>query len=194
MNLQDEVILAFSPNQYHAFIIAGHLKYHGFLYPNPSIKKFVIKNEFYASVFIRFVGLTEKEKFRLKKYITLMEGEKTLNCLQGALEVLSRGAGLQTPVHKEISVRSFLKKIRRLPFYSMRNPNVRGVLYKTKDQPLSEIYREIKKIESQKKIYMFKSYIHFTFLSGRHKFHPGSTQHHFYQDSYFPKRFFLTHH
>lgn len=142
-----ELILAFTPNNYHTFVIAGDLEYHATIYPAKNFYRYVNENSFRSGLFIRFPDVSEEQLLKVKNYIRLMNGHKTDLCVYGSLEVLARGADIMAPKKGYFSLKKFVKSILKKGFHNSNNEKVPFQLFISGQKSMKKMFSDMSSIE-----------------------------------------------
>ncbi|OUR97079.1 hypothetical protein A9Q84_12165 [Halobacteriovorax marinus] len=90
-----EIIMAFSPTNYHSFLICGDHEFHPRLaYNNSKVLK-TKRESIRAAVFIRIKGMSRKDLINFQKYLSKSTGKRSPSCHVGALRALKYGASVE---------------------------------------------------------------------------------------------------
>lgn len=146
-NRNKELILAFTPNNYHTFIVAGDLEYHATIYPAKNFYRYINEYSFRSGLFIRFPEVTEDQLLKVKNYIRLMDGHKTDLCVFGSLEVLARGADIMAPKKGYFSLKKFVKSIMRKGFHNSKNEEIPFQVIISGPKSIKKMFSDMKSIE-----------------------------------------------
>lgn len=146
LNIEQELIIGFSPTNYHCFIICGEQEFHPRFSINPCKLQPSRKNNVRAALFIRIKNVSRDEILSFQKYLVAMKDKRTPTCHQGLLQILSRGAGIRIPRHSifKTTPQSFLKGILQKGLVDKNNHALELEFYKTRSKSLADIYFDIK--------------------------------------------------
>jgi len=146
LTIEKELIIGFSPTNYHCFIICGDQEFHPRFSINPCKLQPSRKNNVRAAFFIRIKNIKREELESFQKYLIAMKDKRTPTCHQGLLQVLSKGIGIRIPRHSifKTTPQSFLKGIVEKGLIDKNNSSLELEFYKTRSKTLSEIYFDIK--------------------------------------------------
>lgn len=146
LNIEQELIIGFSPTNYHCFIICGEQEFHPRFSINPCKLQPSRKNNVRAALFIRIKNVSRDEILSFQKYLVAMKDKRTPTCHQGLLQILSRGAGIRIPRHSifKTTPQSFLKGILQKGLVDKNNQALELEFYKTRSKSLADIYFDIK--------------------------------------------------
>ena len=143
---QHELILAFSPDHYHTFVIAGDFELHGAIYPKKSYYRNVRDNAFRSGFFVRFLSQSIDDIIRTKRYIKFMDKHKSELCMHASLEVLARGADIN--LNKKVrKLSALVQAILEEGFVDSRGDKIPTQIFKTTDKDMNTILNEIHSIE-----------------------------------------------
>lgn len=146
LNIEQELIIGFSPTNYHCFIICGEQEFHPRFSINPCKLQPSRKNNVRAALFIRIKNVSRDEILSFQKYLVAMKDKRTPTCHQGLLQILSRGAGIRIPRHSifKTTPQSFPKVILQKGLVDKNNQALELEFYKTRSKSLADIYFDIK--------------------------------------------------
>ncbi len=145
LNIENELIIGFSPTNYHCFIICGELEFH----PRFSINLCKVqpsrKNNVRAALFIRIKNISKNDILNFQQYLMDMKDKRTPTCHQGLLQVMERGIGIKIPKHSifKTNPKSFLKGILEKGLIDKNNTTLELEIYKTRNKSLKDIYFDI---------------------------------------------------
>lgn len=144
--IENELIIGFSPTNYHCFIICGDLEFHPRFSINPCKLQPSRKNNVRAALFIRLKNIAPSDLAAFQQYLTAMKDKRTPTCHQGLLQVLSKGAGIRIPRHSifKTTPQSFLKGILQKGLIDKNNNAIELEFYKTRSKSLADMYFDIK--------------------------------------------------
>ena len=186
---QPELILAFSPHNYHTFIVAGDFEFHGVIYPGKGFYRNVRDHAIRSGFFVRFPQQSIENIIRTKDYIKLMHQHKSELCLHAALEILARGADININKRKVRTLSGLAKAILKKGFVDSQGHKVPIQIFRAYHKSTKTILKEINKIEALFYIPGFFGY--YGAKLGRMKKNRSTRyleQHGFYQHPQFPPR------
>lgn len=143
--IENELIIGFSPTNYHCFIICGDQEFHPRFSINPCKYQPSRLNNVRAALFIRIKNISKEDILNFQKYLSAMKDKRTPTCHQGLLQVLEKGIGLKIPNQSIFwtSPRSFLKGILEKGLIDKNNHELALEVYTTRNKSLKEIYFDI---------------------------------------------------
>ncbi|MFK7822622.1 MAG: hypothetical protein AB8G05_00580 [Oligoflexales bacterium] len=156
---RQELILAFSPHQYHTFVVAGDFEFHGVIYPGKGSYRLIRDKAFRSGFFIRFPNLKIANIVRTKQYIKLMDRHKSELCMHAALEVLARGADINLKKKKVHNLSSLVKEILKNGFVDSKGNKIPIQIYRSYHKDMETIFGGIRRIELLYYIPGFLGYI-----------------------------------
>lgn len=145
LQIENELIIGFSPTNYHCFVICGEQEFHPRFSINPCKLQPSRKNNVRAALFIRIKNISREEIISFQKYLMAMKDKRTPTCHQGLLQVLERGIGIKIPRHSifKTTPQSFLKGILQKGLIDKNNQPLEIELYKTRGKSLADMYFDI---------------------------------------------------
>lgn len=146
LSIENELIIGFSPTNYHCFIICGETEFHPRFSINPCKLQPSRKNNVRAAFFIRIKNIPQEDLLSFQQYLTAMKDKRTPTCHQGLLQVLARGLGVKIPKHSifRTTPQSFLKGIIEKGLVDKNNRPLCLEFYKTRSKSLADMYFDIK--------------------------------------------------
>lgn len=146
LNIENELIIGFSPTNYHCFIICGEQEFHPRFSINPCKLQPSRMNNVRAALFIRIKNIKREDLENFQKYLMAMKDKRTPTCHQGLLQVLFKGIGITIPRHSifRTTPQSFLKGIVEKGLMDKNGHSLELEFYKTRSKTLSEMYFDIK--------------------------------------------------
>ena len=146
LNIEEELIIGFSPTNYHCFIICGEQEFHPRFSINPCKLQPSRKNSVRAALFIRIKNIKRDELLNFQNYLIAMKDKRTPTCHTGLLQVLSKGIGIRIPRHSiyKTTPQSFLRGIIEKGLIDKDSIPLEIEFYKTRSKTISEMYFDIK--------------------------------------------------
>ena len=144
--IEEELIIGFSPTNYHCFIICGNQEFHPRFSINPCKLQPSRVNNIRAAFFIRIKNIPKEDLLKFQNYLLAMKDRRTPTCHQGLLQILQRGIGLKIPQHSifKTTPRSFLKGMLEKGLIDKNYNSMDLEIYTTRNKPLELIYQDIK--------------------------------------------------
>ncbi|MBC7712875.1 MAG: hypothetical protein H7177_06025 [Rhizobacter sp.] len=145
LNIEDELIIGFSPTNYHCFIICGDYEFH----PRFSINNCKLgpsrKNNIRAAFFIRIKNIPKNDILKFQIYMEDIKGKRTPTCHTGLLQILDRGIGLKIPQHSifKTTPKSFLTGVMERGIVDINKNSLELEVYSIRNKPLDMIYKDI---------------------------------------------------
>lgn len=145
LEIENELIIGFSPTNYHCFVICGNLEFHPRFSINPCKLQASRINNVRAALFIRIKNIPKSDLLSFQQYLTAMKDKRTPTCHQGLLQILERGIGLKIPGQSifRTTPRSFLKGILEKGLIDQNKNSLELEIYKTRNKSLKEMYFDI---------------------------------------------------
>lgn len=145
LDIENELIIGFSPTNYHCFVICGDQEFHPRFSINPCKLQPSRKNNVRAALFIRIKNIPKSDLLRFQHYLAAMKDKRTPTCHQGLLQILERGIGLKIPGQSifRTTPKSFLKGILEKGLIDQHQNNLDLEIYKTRNKSLKEMYFDI---------------------------------------------------
>jgi hypothetical protein len=145
LQIENELIIGFSPTNYHCFVICGEKEFHPRFSINPCKLQVSRKNNVRAAFFIRIKGVSRAEILKFQEYLVSMEGKRTPTCHTGLLQVFEKGIGIRIPKHSIFSTtpRSFMRNIFKRGLIDKNGQPLSFEVYKTRNKTLAEMYFDI---------------------------------------------------
>jgi|GEM_PF-794945 len=145
----NEIILGFSPTNYHAFIQYGPLEIHPRLAFNRIKAKPIYANLIRAGLFIRLVGISSEEKNQLGKQLSMMVGKRTLSCIEGVRQALSYGPGITMNQvgAEDLYLNQVLYKLLKFGLKKKDGSKVSIEVYRTRPKKIERMFYEIAQTE-----------------------------------------------
>ncbi len=140
--IEDELIIGFSPTNYHCFLICGEYEFHPRFSINPCKLTKSRKDNIRAAFFIRIKNIPKADLLAFQQYLISLEGKRTVTCHQGLLYILYKAMGFRIPNHSifKTTPKSFYSGIiekgivdksnkpLELEVYSHRNKSIEMIL------------------------------------------------------------------
>ncbi|MFA6237414.1 MAG: hypothetical protein WC635_08825 [Bacteriovorax sp.] len=145
LTIESELIIGFSPTNYHCFIICGDQEFHPRFSINPCKLQPSRKNNVRAALFIRIKNIPKNDLLQFQQYLVAMKDRRTPTCHQGLLQILEKGIGLKIPNQSifRTTPKSFLKGILERGLIDKNKNELALEVYTTRNKPLKEIYFDI---------------------------------------------------
>lgn len=145
LSIKDELIIGFSPTNYHCFIICGNQEFHPRFSINPCKLQPSRQNNIRAALFIRIKNIPSEDLLRFQDYLVAMKDKRTPTCHQGLLQILEKGIGLKIPNQSIFwtTPKSFLRGILEKGLIDKSKNKLELELYTTRDKPLKDILFDI---------------------------------------------------
>jgi hypothetical protein len=145
LQIENELIIGFSPTNYHCFVIAGEKEFHPRFSINPCKLQPSRKNNVRAAFFIRVKDVAREDILKFQEYLVAMEGKRTPTCHQGLLQILDRGIGIRIPKQSifRTTPRSFMRNIFKRGLVDRNGNALTLEVYKTRSKTLKEMYFDI---------------------------------------------------
>lgn len=145
LTIENELIIGFSPTNYHCFIICGDQEFHPRFSINPCKLQPSRKNNVRAALFIRIKNIPKEDILNFQQYLMAMKDKRTPTCHQGLLQILERGIGLKIPNQSifRTTPQSFLKGILEKGLIDKDKNELELEVYTTRNKPLKEIYFDV---------------------------------------------------
>jgi len=165
-NIEDELIIGFSPTNYHCFIICGKQEFHPRFSINPCKYGPSRANNIRAAFFIRIKNISKEEIKNFQDYLCSMKDKRTPTCHQGLLQVLRNGIGLRIPKQSInwATPQSFIKGILKKGLVDKNNYERPIEVYITRERSLEKIQSDISIISWRYSWVFFLSNIYYHFL------------------------------
>lgn len=166
LNLNEDLIIGFSPTNYHCFIICRNQEFHARFSINPCKVQAARKDSVRAALFFRFKGLPLKDLENFENFLIKMKNRRTPSCHVGLLQVLSAGIGLHVPKTKVESAtpKSFLKTLWQRGLVDKNGKPVNFEVYSSRSKTPQMIMADIEMIELRYSWVFWLSKLHFFFL------------------------------
>lgn len=155
LNPKEEILLGFSPTNYHSFIVCGEKEFHSRFSFNKCKTVRSRRKSIRAGVFLRVRGIKRSDLEEFQIYLQTIHGLRTPSCHIGTLQALEKGLGIRIPNCKQYKLTPY-----ELMYYSLknglvdRNGNKLEVsMYTTRDKTLRHIFEEV--IQFQKHFRIF---------------------------------------
>jgi hypothetical protein len=145
LEIENELIIGFSPTNYHCFIICGDQEFHPRFSINPCKYQPSRANNVRAALFIRIKNISKEDILNFQQYLSAMKDKRTPTCHQGLLKVLEKGIGLAIPNQSICwtTPKSLLKGILEKGLVDKNKNEVSLEVYTTRNKSLKEIYFDI---------------------------------------------------
>ncbi len=166
LNLKEDLIIGFSPTNYHCFIVSGEQEFHARFSINPCKVQPSRKDNVRAALFFRFKGLPQADLERFQEFLLKMKNKRTPSCHVGLLQVLSIGLGLTIPTTKleKATPKSFLKSLWERGLIDQNGNAVPYEVYSSRTKSPAAIMKDIDYIELRYSWVFWLSRLHFFFL------------------------------
>lgn len=141
-----DLIVGFSPTNYHTFIICRDTEYHPrFAFNPPRIGK-SRRRAIRAGAFLRIRGLTEGEMLFLEYHLKNLKSKRTPSCHVGAFQALNSGIGLsikgvQSP--EKLSPHQFLYFALTNGLCTPSEESLKVDFFTTRSKSLSTMFNEM---------------------------------------------------
>ncbi len=151
VNLEEELIIGFSPTNYHCFIICGDYEFHPRFTTNPCKVVPSRKNNIRAALFIRIKDINKDQLINFQRFLTTLKGRRTPSCQEGLLQVLNIGLGLRIPNTKisRILPYQFITELIYNGLETNQGEKIRFDIYTTREKPLEQVFNEIEKVQNK---------------------------------------------
>ncbi|TNF27767.1 MAG: hypothetical protein EP319_10665 [Deltaproteobacteria bacterium] len=93
--LNNELIIGFSPTNYHTFIICGSCEYHTRFAFNKNKLRNSRHTSIRAGMFIRIKGISSEELFHFRSKLLNLIGTRTFSCIDGVTSILKKELGIE---------------------------------------------------------------------------------------------------
>lgn len=166
LNLSEDLIIGFSPTNYHCFIISGEHEFHARFSINPCKVQPSRKDNVRAALFFRFRGLPQSDLINFQEFLVKMKNKRTPSCHVGLLQVLSVGLGLTIPRTKleKATPKSFLKTLWQHGLVNKNGNPITYEVYSSRKKTPAMIMEDIERIEAKYSWVFWLSRLHFFFL------------------------------
>jgi hypothetical protein len=151
IDLKRELIIGFSPTNYHCFIICGDQEFHPRFATNPCKLKDAKKDNIRAALFIRFYDISPDELENFQQFLIAKKGSFTPSCQEGLLQILKKGLGLSIPgiKSKNILPKAFITNIFEKGLVNSENKKLRFDIYSTREKSLQNVFSDISVVETK---------------------------------------------
>lgn len=145
LSLKNELIIGFSPTNYHCFIICGDQEFHPRFSINPCKLQPSRPNNIRAALFIRIKNIPAEDLVSFQQYLITMKDKRTPTCHQGLLQILKKGIGLEIPKQSIFwtTPKSFLRGILKKGLIDKNKNKLELELYTTRNKPMKDILFDI---------------------------------------------------
>jgi hypothetical protein len=145
MKVENELIIGFSPTNYHCFVICGEQEFHPRFSINPCKLQPSRKNNVRAAFFIRLKNISREDILNFQQYLIAMKDKRTPTCHQGLLHVFDRGIGIRIPKHSifKTTPQSFIKGILEKGLIDRNGNQIEIEIYKTRARSFKDMYLDI---------------------------------------------------
>lgn len=166
LKIEDELIIGFSPTNYHCFIICGKEEFHPRFSINPCKLQPSRIDNIRAAVFIRIKNVPKEDLLKLQNYLVSLKNKRTPTCHQGLLQVLEKGIGIKIPRHSILGTtpRSLIKGFVKKGLVDKNNNTLPLEFYTTRTKPFTRVYFDISIITWRFAWVFFLSNLHFKLL------------------------------
>jgi hypothetical protein len=166
INLKTDLIIGFSPTNYHCFIISGDHEFHARFSINPCKVQAARVDNIRAALFFRFKDIPKSELEKFQLFLLKMKNKRTPSCHVGLLQVLFLGLDLrlQKLDLEKSSPKSFLKSLWEHGLITNDGRKLSYDVYSSRDKTPDMIFSDIDKIEAKYSWVFWLSRIHFFFL------------------------------
>lgn len=151
VDLTKDLIIGFSPTNYHCFIICGKYEFHPRFTTNPCLLKPSRIDNIRAAIFIRYTHLSNKQFNDFQNFLLQNKGKHTPSCQEGLLQILEKGLGLRL---KNVEVKNiypltFLKELLYNGLIDSQNATIPFEVYTTRDKSIPMVFSEIELVEKR---------------------------------------------
>jgi hypothetical protein len=167
INWNKDIVIGFSPTNYHAFLMVGETEFH----PRFSFNKIKVRkmnrDSIRAAFFIVIKNLTYDQIERVERLIIGVSGKRTLSCIEGVKQALFFGAGLKIPKMSDcdLYISQILYMIMLAGITDRFNKPTELEFYTTKHITIKKMFEEITFAEKTFNPFGILSYYLFNFLS-----------------------------
>lgn len=166
LKIEDELIIGFSPTNYHCFLICGKEEFHPRFSINPCKVQPSRLDSVRAAVFIRIKNISKEDLLKLQNYLLTLKNKRTPTCHQGLLQVLEKGIGIRIPKHSILGTtpRSLFNGIAQKGLLNKKGEPLSLEFYTTRTKPFARVLFDISIITWRFSWVFFLSNIHFRLL------------------------------
>lgn len=144
-----EVIIGFSPTNYHTFIICGDQEFHPRFSFNKGRLAKARRRSIRAGLFIRLTGIDSQTHEKFRQYLKSIKGKRTPSCHLGALHILESGARIKLS-------QSYNQKLRPKDFmliafkhgFKHQGKLIESLAYTTRDKRLTDILNDVESFQN----------------------------------------------
>ena len=97
INWQNDLVIGFSPTNFHAFLMVGATEFHPRFSFNKIKTRAMNKDSVRAAFFVVVKNLSADQIERIERLVLGLVGQRTLSCIEGVKKALQFGAGLNVP-------------------------------------------------------------------------------------------------
>lgn len=149
INTQKEIIIGFSPTNYHTFIICGDQEFHPRFAFNKGRLARARRRSIRAGLFIRLTGIEPKIHQNLKNYLKEINGKRTPSCHLGALQVLEAGANIKLNKDRKEKLKPKDFMLHAFEYGFNHNGEViKSLAYTTRDKDLTDIIHDVESFQN----------------------------------------------
>ncbi len=143
--LNNELIIGFSPTNYHTFIICGSCEYHTRFAFNKNKLRSSRHSSIRAGMFIRIKGIPSDELFHFRSRLLDLIGARTLSCIDGVTSILKKELGIEV-IGLDDSVRHLDEYVTPMITNGFRRDGIKleHELYLTRPKSLEQTEKEMK--------------------------------------------------
>lgn len=166
LNLKEDLIIGFSPTNYHCFVISGDQEFHARFSINPCKVQPARNDNVRAALFFRFRGIPIEDLEKFQAFLLKMKNRRTPSCHVGLLQVLALGLGLTIPKTKleKATPKSFLKNLWERGLVDKNGNAISYEVYSSRTKSPKMIMEDIDRIEAKYSWVFWLSRLHFFFL------------------------------
>ena len=174
INLNEELIIGFSPTNYHCFIICRRYEFHARFSINPCRVQNSRINNIRAALFFRFKNIPVEKLIVFEAYLQNLKNKRTPSCHIGLLQALKYGLGLSIPHHSlfELSPARFLENLWSHGLVDENGGHYSVEAFMTRPLNLQKVIRDIRILNLRYYWVFILSRFHFYFID---KWNPQKT-------------------
>lgn len=144
-----EIIIGFSPTNYHTFIICGDQEFHPRFAFNKGRLAKARRRSIRAGLFIRLTNIDSETHEKFRCYLKSIKGKRTPSCHLGALHILELGAGIKLNQinNQKLRPKEFMLKAFKHGF-TADGELVESLAYTTRDKSLNDILSDVESFQN----------------------------------------------
>jgi hypothetical protein len=144
-----EIIIGFSPTNYHTFIICGDQEFHPRFAFNKGRLAKARRRSIRAGLFIRLTGIDSQTHEKFRQYLKSIKGKRTPSCHLGALQILESGAGIKLVQsnNKRLKPKEFMLHAFKYGF-THNGRMINSLAYTTRDKSLTDILSDVESFQN----------------------------------------------